>query len=110
MSTYEYRIKCRNCGLHYAVFSWDENWAIPAGTSGTGGREGGYCPECGAGGAKVVWGPVEREEPIFHFIPGDIAGGIDAEGNRIEATAPMSMTGPLAESPFGMPKHMTEPR
>jgi|GEM_PF-3756126 len=110
MSTYEYRIKCRNCGLHYAVFSWDENWAIPAGTSGTGGREGGYCPECGAGGSKMVWGPVEREEEIFQLIPGEYGGGLDpTTRERIEA-APMSMTAPVAESPFGMPKHMTEPR
>lgn len=107
--TYEYRIKCQNCGLHYAVFSWDEEWA--GGPSE--GRQGGYCPECGVGGSKMVWGPVERPEPIFHFIPGEIAGGtriVDGKSEIVEATAPLQMTGPLAESAFGIPKHMTEPR
>jgi hypothetical protein len=60
--TYEYRLKCRNCSLHYAVFSFDSNWDEKH-------AEGGLCPECGMGGVKIIWGPVPHDRPIFTFIP-----------------------------------------
>ena len=103
-TTHEYRIKCRNCGLHYSVYSWDEKWDEK-------GREGGYCPECGIGGSKMVWGPVTHVEPIFHFIPGEAGGGVKIE-NGVQTPvegAPLKFTAPASEAPFGIPKYLTEP-
>jgi hypothetical protein len=60
--TYEYRIKCMNCSLHYSVYSWESDWHIFDPTSrGVQPNEGGYCPECGIKGNKLVFGPVERD-------------------------------------------------
>jgi hypothetical protein len=87
VASYEFRLKCLACGLHYTVLSWDEHWAIPEGESGTGGREGGYCPECGTGGQKMVWGPVPRQDFIFQIVPGD------------SREIPLAFTGPM-ENPF----------
>lgn len=104
--TYEYRLKCRNCSLHYAVFSFDSDWDEKH-------AQGGFCPECGVGGVKIIWGPVPQDRPIFTFIPGDADGGINQKtGERVEGKGirGMRMTGHIAESPFGMPQHMTEPR
>ena len=61
--TFEYRIKCMNCGLHYSVYSWVGEWHSD--------KDGGYCPECGRKGGKLVHGPVSREEFIFQLVPGD---------------------------------------
>jgi hypothetical protein len=66
-TTYEYRIKCNNCSLHYVVFSWDENWANTPGQ----GRNGGICPECGIRGAKMIWGPRDVGGFIFERVAGD---------------------------------------
>ena len=103
--THEFRIKCRNCGLHYAVFSWNEKW-------GEGDAEGGYCPECGKGGTKLVWGPVNHDEPIFHFIPGEAGGGVKIENGEqvVVEGKEMRFTGPVAESAFGIPRRMSEPQ
>jgi hypothetical protein len=80
--TYEYPIKCLNCSLHYSVFSW-EKWADKH-------ELGGFCPECGIRGNKIVWGPVMRDEFIFQIVP----GGAEAEMH--------SMTRPEDVAPFGL--------
>jgi len=78
--TYEYRIKCMNCGLHYTVLSWTDGWHEV--------KDGGYCPECGRKGGKLVHGPVARQEFIFEIVPGG---------------APLAgMTTPEHASPFGI--------
>jgi predicted Zn-ribbon and HTH transcriptional regulator len=56
--TYVIKAKCRNCGLHFAAYSWSEDW-LPS-----------YCPECGAGGMFMVW-KEESDDFIFQHIPGD---------------------------------------
>src|SRR5262245_59920369 len=78
--TFEYPIKCLNCGLHYSVYSWTK-WADEH-------ELGGYCPECGIRGHKIVYGPVERNEFIFQLVPGK------AEVH--------SMTRPEDVAPFGL--------
>jgi hypothetical protein len=78
--TLEYRLKCLNCSLHYSLFSWTR-WAEKN-------ELGGFCPECGIRGNKVVYGPVKRDEFIFQLVPGD---------------APLSgMTRPEDVAPFGL--------
>ncbi|HEY7421496.1 MAG TPA: hypothetical protein VH541_05755 [Gaiellaceae bacterium] len=78
--TLEYRLKCLNCGLHYSVYSW-VRWADKN-------ELGGFCPECGIRGHKLVHGPVIRSEFIFQLVPGEA-----------ELTA---MTRPEDVSPFGL--------
>jgi len=104
MATLEYRIKCQNCGLHYSVYSWDEEWSE--------GRKGGYCPECGIGGRKLVWGPVGREEFIFQLVPGEVAGGTNLKtGETVEPSVPMAITGPVDDESnvFGLGARANHP-
>jgi len=85
--TFEYRIKCMNCGLHYTVLSWVDGWHTD--------KDGGYCPECGRKGGKMVSGPVAREEFIFQLVPGD---------------APLTeMTKSESSSPFGLGSMIPRP-
>ena len=65
MATYEHRIKCTQCGLHYIVLSDDEEWTKKAG------EHGGYCPECGARGGKLLHAPFVSDEFIFQKVPGE---------------------------------------
>jgi len=62
-TTHEFPVKCRNCGLHYSVFSWSENWPFDKE------RDGGYCPECGIKGSKMVWHRTVTKF-IFEVVPG----------------------------------------
>jgi len=93
--TNEYRIKCNGCGLHYTVLSWDEQWSE--------GRAGGYCPECGQQGGKMVWGPITRSEFIFQIVPGATTGSVDANGDIIEPP-PMTITEVITPAPVGYGK------
>ena len=87
MATHEYRIKCQNCGLHYVVLSWDEQWA----GAPEHGRRGGFCPECGIPGGKMVWGPVEVEGQIFERVPGHVAVE-EINGEKIAVPPSMIIT------------------
>jgi len=81
VTTFEYRLRCMNCSLHYALYSWERQWTDLH-------DKGGFCPECGIRGGKMVFGPVEREEQIFQLVPGD---------------APLfEITGEEQVSPFGL--------
>jgi DNA-directed RNA polymerase subunit RPC12/RpoP len=66
--TYEHKIKCMSCGLHFIAMSWQENWA-PTG-----------CPECGVryneGAVKDGMGGFmhwrsETDDFIFNRVPGE---------------------------------------
>jgi len=57
MATNCVKVKCMKCGLHFAAYSWSEEWRP------------GFCPECGTDKGFLVW----REElagEIFQYIPG----------------------------------------
>lgn len=85
--TYEYRLKCMNCSLHYAVFSW-EHWTDKH-------EKGGYCPECGIRGNKIVYGPVEREEFIFQLVPGEAS---------MQAITPVERVAPFGIGSMALPE------
>lgn len=55
--TYVHKIKCLNCQLHYAVYSWHGKWD-PC-----------YCPECGTNGPYLHW-VSETEEQVYELVPG----------------------------------------
>jgi hypothetical protein len=58
--TYVHKIKCMSCSLHFAAFSFYENWKPH------------HCPECSAELAKggyMHWLD-ESEEHVFQFVPG----------------------------------------
>src|SRR5262245_2913911 len=84
--SYEHRIKCMACGLHYSVFSYDEDWASQ--------RDGGSCPECGTRGRKMAWGPVTMTADnggqfIFMRVPGGTADdphGVPMQGIWVAET------------------------
>ena len=58
---YLHKFKCMNCGLHFAMYSWDETLQV----------SDLWCPEChrSLGGNKEVWRPAVHEiEPRYRFI------------------------------------------
>jgi hypothetical protein len=61
----QFPIKCLACSLHYIVCSDDPEWPNKA-------LNGGFCPECGTLGAKLVHGPSPSEQPIFMVVPGEV--------------------------------------
>lgn len=95
METHEYRIKCQACGLHYAVYSWDENWA----GGPEEGRQGGSCPECGVKGGKFVW-TAKSDRPIYEAVPG-IIGTREVEGQLVGEPPPLMITALAKTGPFG---------
>lgn len=51
------KAKCMACGLHFAAYSWAEDWQPR------------HCPECGNTSGFMVW--QERTgEFIFNLVPG----------------------------------------
>jgi hypothetical protein len=71
MSYIDYPIKCSACGLHYTVHSWNEDWHQNAAGQGRSLTGGGFCPECGAKGAKMIWASVpknEHDDQIFNVV------------------------------------------
>jgi DNA-directed RNA polymerase subunit RPC12/RpoP len=59
--TYEYPIKCLECGLHFTVWSWKEDWHD---------RFKAFCPECGSDDHFIGFPKRERTEQIFEMVPG----------------------------------------
>jgi DNA-directed RNA polymerase subunit RPC12/RpoP len=57
MTTYIHKMKCMTCGLHYAAFSWQDDWTPRS------------CPECGSMGGLLRWRE-ESDQEIFEFVPG----------------------------------------
>jgi len=58
MSTFCIKCKCTACGLHFAAYSWEEEW-LPK-----------VCPECGQSPTFAVWREKLSGE-IFQYVPGD---------------------------------------
>lgn len=56
--TYEHKIKCISCQLHFTAYSWDENWKVK------------YCPECGTTAGFMHWRS-DTDKHIFQLVPGD---------------------------------------
>lgn len=59
--TYIHKCKCMSCGLHFAVFSWEEK------------KSNLFCPECGkqagVNSRQLRW--IEKtDDQIFEYIPG----------------------------------------
>ncbi len=61
MTTYEYPIKCLDCGLHYTVWSWNEDWHE---------KNTAHCPECGRDEHYIGFPIKARDEQIFQLVPG----------------------------------------
>jgi len=63
MTTFIHKYKCRSCGLHFVLYSWQEERPPP------------HCPECGEQGGFIKWFG-ETDQQIFELVPGDtpIAG------------------------------------
>ena len=62
MACIEYPIKCLSCGLHYTVWSWNEDWLIDRKP---------FCPECGE--CNGFLGFPAKHHPdleIFQVVPG----------------------------------------
>jgi len=55
--TYVIKVKCMRCGLHFAAYSWSEEWSPR------------YCPECGEKTRFMIW-QEQLEDQIFEHIPG----------------------------------------
>ena len=78
--TYIYSIKCvGGCGLHYNVYSWDDDWNK---------KHQAICPECGGYPGWVL--RVEKsDKAIFQYVSGGpiltqeqmdtIAGGLEGK-------------------------------
>jgi len=59
MTTYVIKLKCRGCGLHFAVYSWNKDWQPSS------------CPECGQSDDAFIRWQEETKEQIYHLIPGN---------------------------------------
>lgn len=72
MSYYDYPIKCQECGLHYTVHSWDGDWyGITESEDDRSTTGGGFCPECGTKGKKMLFKQRGDDRQIFEVVPGD---------------------------------------
>lgn len=72
--TYIHKYKCLNCSMHFAVYSWHEDWPNYEG----GGLGKVFCPECGLDITVQPYTPLLHwVEPsalfIFEHIPGHFA-------------------------------------
>jgi len=70
--TFIHKYKCIGCGLHFSVFSWQEDRGKP------------FCPECGVNTAFIHW-LEETDREIFMFIPGE-SKPYSISGNPIKET------------------------
>lgn len=65
--TYIHKVKCMACQLHFAVYSWREDW----GSGNNEDRAEVACPECGQTGWESKMHAVEQtDDPIFQLVPG----------------------------------------
>jgi hypothetical protein len=55
------RIKCRVCGLHFVVFTWEPEERLAAGF---------FCPECGQFEQRYVIWRIEVPGMINDWVPG----------------------------------------
>ena len=60
--SYEVPIKCNNCGLHFTVWTWDEDW---------GKERDPHCPECGSTAHFIIWPAKVIDGFIFQKVPGE---------------------------------------
>ncbi len=76
--TWMHTLKCRRCGLEFAVYSWSEDWPVsdPTGAQKAGNTQGRRlwkysgrprCPECGQS-YDFAHSVTPHEEPIFRAI------------------------------------------
>ena len=56
--SFRYPLKCMKCGLHFNVYSWNEEWTSNAPR---------YCPECGKPGAFPL-GVEELDKEIYQNV------------------------------------------
>ena len=55
------RMKCRDCGLHFTVHTWEPDKHSTKTM---------YCPECGQHEGKFVMWRLDVSDPIFAWVPG----------------------------------------
>lgn len=67
MSYIDYPIKCQGCGLHYTVHSWSDDW-YSINEDGRSRTNGGFCPECGKLGGKLLFASEAKDEQIFQVV------------------------------------------
>jgi hypothetical protein len=60
-------LKCMECGLHFQVFSWFQNWPEGTGPTHRSKKEGPFCPECGQNGRFLIQKSTS-DKPIFEFV------------------------------------------
>lgn len=53
-----YSYKCMRCGLHFNVYSWENDWSW---------KYKAFCPECGTQGAGLLR-QEETNKEIFQFV------------------------------------------
>jgi DNA-directed RNA polymerase subunit RPC12/RpoP len=56
--THRFPVKCMNCGLHFNVYSWNEDWIE---------KHSPFCPECGKQKALVL-GHEATDTEIFQHV------------------------------------------
>lgn len=60
MTTFEYPIKCLDCGLHFTIWSWNDEWHV---------EHTATCPECNAQ-RTLGFPPLTHSQEIYEFVPG----------------------------------------
>lgn len=65
MKTYIYDIKCLACGLHFKVFSWNEDWWATAKKA-----NGPHCPECGKASHTFPLRVMQTDDEIYMHVHG----------------------------------------
>lgn len=58
MTTWVHKVKCMRCSLHFAAFSWSDEWTPKR------------CPECGTDVGFLSFQPEHLTDQIFEHIPG----------------------------------------
>ncbi len=55
--TYEHKVKCLTCQLHFTAYSWQEDWKPTS------------CPECGDLSNYLHWRDTSDQQ-IYMLVPG----------------------------------------